>query len=64
MNRVALLALRTLGVLWTLPNTVVGLAGGLVAMCFGAKPRFDSDQYALVFNHLPGGLAARSPSAT
>ena len=54
-SRGALRALRTLGVLWTLPNTAIGLVAGLAAMCFGAKPRFDRRDCALVFNRLPWG---------
>ena len=50
-----LLALRALGVVWTLPNTLIGLIAGLVAMCFGAKPRFDPRDFALAFNRLPWG---------
>jgi hypothetical protein len=55
VSRTALFALRTLGVVWTLPNTAIGLAAGLAAMCFGAKPRFDPRDCALVFDRLPWG---------
>lgn len=44
-----------LGMLWTAPNTMVGLGAGLVAMCFGARPRLQTGDCALVFHKLPWG---------
>ena len=31
---------RLLGILWALPNTVIGLLAGAIGMPFGAKPEF------------------------
>lgn len=48
-------ALMALGVLWALPNTVLGLVAGLLAMPFGARPKFSSRDLALVFHGFPLG---------
>lgn len=48
----------TFGVLWTLPNTMLGLAAGLTMMIFGARPRLQPRDLSIVFNHVrlgPGG---------
>ena len=40
-----------LGCLWTVPNTLLGLVAGLLAMPFGARPRRVND--AIAFGHMP-----------
>lgn len=47
--------LALLGALWTLPNTLIGLIGGLVAMPCGARPRWSRRDLAVVFVHYPWG---------
>lgn len=44
-----------LGALWTLPNSLIGLAGGLVGMAAGARPQWRAGDHALVFQHWPWG---------
>ena len=55
MGKVASAALRTLGILWTLPNTLIGLIGGSVGLLFGASARFSNRDFALVFHRWPWG---------
>ena len=45
--------LNTLGVVWALPMTLLGLLAGLALMPFGARARRDGP--ALVFHHVPLG---------
>ena len=52
-RRIGLLLAQGLGALWTLPNTIVGLLAGAVAMARGAKPRIAHG--ALVFHAVPFG---------
>ena len=55
MERAGLYAAWLLGMLWTLPNTLVGLIAGGTGMIFGAKPRLSTRDFALVFHHWPWG---------
>ena len=55
MGKVASAALRVLGILWTLPNTLIGLIGGGVGLLFGASVEFSRRDFALVFHHWPWG---------
>jgi hypothetical protein len=55
MQAVASHALRTLGIIWTLPNTLIGLIGGAVGLLFGASIQFSRRDFALVFHHWPWG---------
>ncbi len=55
MNRWQRRSLLVLGVLWTLPNSLLGLVAGLLAMPFGARPTFCSRDLALVFHGFPMG---------
>ena len=55
MGEVASAALRLLGILWTLPNTLIGLIGGGVGLLFGASAQFSRRDFALVFHHWPWG---------
>lgn len=45
----------TLGALWTSPNTLIGLAGGLAGLVRGARVRWRRDDLALVFDRWPWG---------
>ena len=55
MQRAGWYAAGLLGMLWTLPNTLVGLIAGAAGMVFGAKPRLSKRDFALVFHHWPWG---------
>ncbi len=55
MDKVASAALRVLGILWTLPNTLIGLIGGGVGLLFGASAQFSRRDFALVFHRWPWG---------
>ena len=50
-----LAALRVLGAVWTIPNTLVGLVGGVVGMAFGAHVHLYRRECALVFHRWPWG---------
>lgn len=41
--------------LWTFPNTALGLVLGAVGMLAGARPRLRADDLALVFHRWPWG---------
>ena len=55
MGRFGLLGLRTLGMAWTLPNTLVGLVLGAAGLPFGARMHLDRGELAFVFNRWPWG---------
>ncbi|MGY0504117.1 hypothetical protein [Luteimonas sp. e5] len=55
MRRLGSILLHILGVLWATPNTVLGLLAGLLALPFGARPRWSARELALVFEHYPWG---------
>ena len=55
MGKVASAALRVLGILWTLPNTLIGLIGGGAGLLFGASVEFSRRDFALVFHRWPWG---------
>jgi hypothetical protein len=55
VGKVASATLRVLGILWTLPNTLIGLIGGGVGLLFGASVEFSHRDFALVFHHWPWG---------
>lgn len=44
-----------LGALWTSPNTLLGLLGGLAGCVLGARVRWRRDDLALVFDRWPWG---------
>jgi hypothetical protein len=50
-----LAALRVLGMAWTVPNTLVGLIGGVVGIAFGAHVHLYRRECALVFHRWPWG---------
>jgi hypothetical protein len=45
--------LRALGMLWTLPNTALGLLAGTIGIAFGAHAHVSRREFAIVFH--PGG---------
>ncbi|BDU20888.1 hypothetical protein [Dyella sp. GSA-30] len=45
----------TLGMMWTSPNTMLGILIGCIAFLFGADVQWRSKELALVFRHLPWG---------
>lgn len=47
--------LRAAGVLWTSPNSMIGLLAGSAALMFGARAQWNSREFALVFHHWPWG---------
>lgn len=47
--------LLLLGVLWTLPNSLLGLLLGMAGMPWGARPRLSRRDFSLVFDHWPWG---------
>ena len=52
-RRIALWIAQLLGAIWTLPNTLAGLAAGLAALAAGAK--VEVKDAALVFHAVPFG---------
>ncbi|WP_435004179.1 hypothetical protein [Xanthomonas arboricola] len=48
-------SVQVLGALWTLPNTLLGLAIGAAGSCFGARPRWSGQELAVVFHAWPWG---------
>ncbi|WP_345776319.1 hypothetical protein [Luteimonas salinisoli] len=55
MTRASDWPLCALGVLWTLPNTVLGLGAGAAGLAFGATARLDRRELAIVFQRWPWG---------
>lgn len=55
LSRAALRLLQGLGALWTLPNTLVGLLGGLAGLFAGARPYWSGRDLAIAFRHYPWG---------
>lgn len=55
MRRVVRGSLAVLGALWALPNTVIGVLVGVVAMPFGARAHWSRRECALVFHRFPWG---------
>ncbi len=48
-------ALIALGLLWTLPNTLIGLLAGTAGLAFGARAHLSRRECALVFDRWPWG---------
>ncbi len=55
MPSASLTSARALGVIWALPNTLVGLLAGVAGLPFGAKARINAKDFALVFHFWPWG---------
>lgn len=47
--------LQGLGAVWTSPNTLIGLLGGVLGLPWGARARWSARDRALVFQHWPWG---------
>ncbi len=41
--------------LWTVPNTLLGLIAGIAGIPFGAQARLNRRELAIVFQHMPWG---------
>ncbi|WP_243049505.1 hypothetical protein [Dyella sp. RRB7] len=54
-GRMALATVMGLGMLWTLPNSVLGLLLGIAGMSLGARPHWRARERALVFRRWPWG---------
>ena len=48
-------SLLALGMLWALPNSVVGLLVGVIGLAFGARMRWQRHELALVIRRWPWG---------
>ena len=46
---------RGLGVVWAVPNTLIGLLAGAAGMAFGARPEWSRRDFAVVFHRWPWG---------
>ena len=55
LKRILLVLAQVLGVLWALPMSLSGLVTGLVAMAFGARTAWRTQDLALVFQRFPWG---------
>ncbi|WP_242107042.1 hypothetical protein [Luteimonas aquatica] len=53
--RAGLRALQACGVVWTLPNTAIGLLLGVAGLAFGAHAHLRAADLALVFHRWPWG---------
>ena len=53
--RALLMAARVLGMLWTSPNTVLGLIAGVAGIAFGAHAHVSRRDLAIVFHRWPWG---------
>jgi hypothetical protein len=54
-KRMAMAALIGLGMVWTLPNSLIGLLLGLAGVPLGARPQWRARERALVFRRWPWG---------
>lgn len=54
-SRALITVARTLGMLWTSPNTVLGLVAGIAGLTFGAHARVSRRDLAIVFHRWPWG---------
>ena len=55
LSRTGLRALQVCGIVWALPNTLIGLVLGGVGLAFGAHAHLRRSDFALVFHHWPWG---------
>ncbi|MBA3930911.1 MAG: hypothetical protein C0521_15125 [Xanthomonas sp.] len=46
---------RALGIVWAVPNTLIGLVAGVAGMPFGARPEWNRRDFAVVFHRWPWG---------
>lgn len=54
-SRTTIAALRVVGALWTLPNTLIGLIAGAFGIAFGAHAHYSRRDLAIVFHKWPWG---------
>ena len=47
--------MRVAGMVWTLPNTLLGVVLGAIGMLWGARGRISRHEFALVFDRWPWG---------
>lgn len=45
-----LMIARTLGVIWALPNSLIGLGAGALGLFFGARAQWSTRDFAIVFH--------------
>ncbi len=55
MAPAGLWVVRVLGVVWAVPNTLIGLLAGAAGMVFGARVELNRRDLAVVFHRWPGG---------
>lgn len=55
VRRIGTYVLRALGMLWTVPNTLIGLVAGASGLAFGAHAHVDKRELAIVFHRWPWG---------
>ena len=55
MSPAGLWLARVLGIVWAVPNTLVGVVAGVVGMAFGARAEWSRRDFALVFHRWPWG---------
>ncbi len=55
MRSIGRIAAHALGALWTLPNSLIGLAAGLAGLGAGARVHWGRNEAAVVFQHWPWG---------
>ena len=55
MPRWLLRMLQALGVVWTLPNTALGLVAGALSLAAGAHAHVSTRDFAIVFHKVPWG---------
>lgn len=55
VSQASIAALRAVGALWTLPNTLMGLIAGVAGIAFGAHAHYSRRDLALVFHRWPWG---------
>jgi hypothetical protein len=46
---------RAFGIVWAVPNTLIGAVAGVVGMAFGARVEWSRRDFALVFHRWPWG---------
>lgn len=53
--------LHGIGMVWTLPNTMLGVIAGLAGCIAGARVHVSRREFAIVFNRMPWGRSSRRP---
>lgn len=55
MRALPLAVARAIGMVWTVPNTLIGLIAGAAGMAFGAHAHVRARECAIVFHRFPWG---------